>query len=68
MNRRDRQHELPLNILQETYRPLAFFAGEMMIAASPFLPEIVQSWAKRLLAMDERNDTKTDSHRRASED
>ena len=68
MNHKDRQHELPLDILQETYRPLTFFAGEIMIAASPFLPEIVQRWAKRLLTMDERDDSRTDSQHLADEE
>ena len=40
---------LPLHILQETYRPLAFYVGEMLLAAAPFLPEISQVWARRLL-------------------
>ena len=43
------KRELPLSILLETYRPLAFFAGEILLAASPFLPRVTQSWAQRLI-------------------
>jgi len=46
------QRHQPLNILKETYRPLAFFAGEMLLAAAPFLPEISQSWARQLIRLD----------------
>ena len=46
------KRELPLTILLETYRPLAFFAGEILLAASPFLPRVTQSWARRLIRLD----------------
>ena len=52
MARRDFQRDLPLNILLETYRPLAFFAGELLLAASPFLPRITHIWAQRLMRLD----------------
>lgn len=31
--------QTPLAILSETYRPLAFFAEELLSAAEPFLPD-----------------------------
>jgi len=43
---------LPLNILAETYRPLFFFASELLLAASPFLPRITQTWARWLIRQD----------------
>ena len=45
--------KLPLAILLETYRPLAFFAGELLLAASPFLPRVTQSWARKLIRLDD---------------
>jgi hypothetical protein len=47
------KRDLPLNILLTTYRPLAFFAGELLLAASPFLPGISRSWAQRLMRLDD---------------
>ena len=44
---------LPLNILTETYRPLLFFAGELLLAASPFLPQVTQNWARWLIRQDD---------------
>ena len=46
------QRDMPLNILRETYRPLAFWAGELLLAASPFLPRVTQTWARRLIQFD----------------
>ena len=46
------KRELPLNILLETYRPLAFFAGELLLAAFPFLPGVTQTWARWLIRLD----------------
>jgi len=43
---------MPLTILSETYRPIAFFLGEMLLAASFFLPEITQRWAQKLIRLD----------------
>ena len=51
------KRELPLNILVETYRPLAFFAGEFLLAASPFLPRVTQTWARKLIRLDDRTPT-----------
>jgi hypothetical protein len=44
------RHSLPLTLLQETYRPLAFFASEVLWAAAPFLPQTAVDWVRRLLA------------------
>ncbi len=45
--------KLPLAILLETYRPLACFAGELLLAASPFLPGVTQTWARKLIRLDD---------------
>ena len=47
------KRDLPLAILLETYRPLALFAGELLLAAAPFLPPVTRTWAQRLLQLDE---------------
>ncbi len=39
--------QAPLAILIDTYRPLAFFASELMLAAAPFLPTVIIDWAGR---------------------
>jgi hypothetical protein len=53
MNKPERApQDLPLSILKETYRPLAFFVGELLLAAAPFLPESSRSWARRLVRLD----------------
>ena len=44
---------LPLIILTETYRPLLLFAGELLLAASPFLPRVTQDWARWLIQQDD---------------
>lgn len=44
---------LPLSILLEAYRPLAIIASEILLAASPFLPEFAQTWAQRLARLEE---------------
>jgi len=46
------KRDIPLNILLETYRPLALFAGELLLAASPFLPGVTRRWAQRLMRAD----------------
>ncbi len=56
------KRELPLLILMEAYRPLAFFAAEALLAASPFLPARARAWARRLrTAADERPHAKSQS-------
>jgi len=47
------KYDLPRNILVETYRPLAFFAGEALLAAAPFLPGVIRAWAQQLMRLDE---------------
>jgi len=39
--------QVPLAIIIDTYRPLAFFASELVLAAAPFLPTVVIDWAGR---------------------
>ncbi len=40
---------VPLAILQEAYRPLLFFANEILEAAAPFLPDLLLHWVHRWL-------------------
>ena len=47
------KRDLPLSILVETYRPLALFAGELLLAAAPFLPGVTRTWAQQLMRLDE---------------
>lgn len=52
--------QTPLAILSETYRPLALFAGELFIAAEPFLPDSLARWVQNLIDSDtpfQREDT-----------
>ena len=48
---------LPLALLQETYRPLTFFASEMLLAAAPFLPRVAVDWARRIKGEQTRGET-----------
>ena len=44
--------QIPLAIVKETMQPLAPIAGELLLAAAPFLPAALARWAR---AQEERH-------------
>ena len=56
MPRKPKRHRLPIPLLIEAYRPLAFFLGEAVLSAGPFLPALTQKWALLLLRAADNDD------------
>jgi len=61
MTQSNSQRQMPLAILRETYRPIAFFLGEMLLAAAFFLPANTQTWAQKLIQLDAAQPDKPDA-------
>ena len=56
------QMDMPAAILAETYRPLAFLAGQIMLACAPLLPiDRMQQWGEGLSQWDKKRDDPTNT-------